>query len=67
MKTLEEEAKEYANELVEAILVLAFIAIYMLDGGPRTKKIKKQSIVVEFIKAKYNRYCPTIEWEEKEK
>ena len=24
---------------------------------------KKPSIIVEFIKAKYNKYCPTIEWE----
>jgi hypothetical protein len=28
---------------------------------------KKPNIIIEFIKAKYNRYCPKIEWNAEEK
>lgn len=29
---------------------------------PKPKKEKSPSIVVEFVKAKYNKYCPKIDW-----
>lgn len=32
------------------------------EGYKIYHKTKKPSIVVEFIKAKYNKYCPQIEW-----
>ena len=32
------------------------------DYGYRILKPKQPSIITEFIKAKYNKYCPKIDW-----
>lgn len=58
--------------LILAILLIVFVVqtakklnkskskMYKLEEG-------KPNIITEFIKAKYNRYCPKIEWTSKEK
>ena len=33
---------------------------------PNYPREKKPSLVVEFVKAKYNKYCPKIDWEDQE-
>lgn len=33
---------------------------------PAPKKTHKPNILIEFIKAKYNNYCPKIDWQEKQ-
>ena len=51
--------------LTFSILFGLYFAIKYVAGKVKKGKhdIKKPSIVKEFIKAKYNRYCPKIDWE----
>lgn len=37
------------------------------NDGKRIIRGKRPNIIIEFIKAKYNRYCPKIEWIESDK
>lgn len=32
------------------------------DYGNRIYPVKKSNVLIEFIKAKYNKYCPKIDW-----
>lgn len=44
--------------------VISFILIIwsMTSIFKKENIVKKQNILVEFVKAKYNRYCPHIDW-----
>ncbi len=54
------------------ILVLFFGSIKLFDylkdryssnsGNRKRNKVKGDNILIEFVKAKYNKYCPKIEW-----
>lgn len=52
--------------IVTSILAIIFIVIGILEYYENKEyvyKEKKPSIIKEFIKAKYNKYCPKIDWE----
>lgn len=52
-----------ANIAIFVNSVIALIAIIKIAQAIRGKK-EHSSIIVEFIKSKYSKYCPKIEWEE---
>lgn len=69
-------AYSYDNELanagwaIDAGIVLIIFISYIMEIRKRNKRKseeqvqeKKPSILIEFVKAKYNRYCPKIDWE----
>lgn len=39
---------------------IVYLSKYL--GERKRTKIKQPSIITEFVKAKYNRYCPKIDW-----
>lgn len=53
------------------LIALAFILCVLVEEGKldfilnrnKEKSEAKPNIIVEFIKAKYNRYCPKIDWD----
>lgn len=47
-------------------VVLPGIIKYFKGEKSPKEKVKREYLVTEFIKAKYNRYCPQITWKEKE-
>ena len=50
--------------VISIIFGLYFTIKYVADKVKKGKHdIKKPNVVKEFIKAKYNRYCPKIDWE----
>lgn len=52
------------NSIIFGGLSLFFIIRYFKNKKPKLiNEEKKPNIVAEFIKAKYNRYCPKIDWE----
>lgn len=44
------------------ICITAFIINYKWNGSKTSGKEKEPSIIKEFVKAKYNKYCPKIDW-----
>ena len=54
--------------IIDSILILIgiyFAIKYLVDKNKyeRMENPKSNSIVTEFVKAKYNKYCPKIDWE----
>jgi predicted membrane protein len=54
--------------LLDIVLILIgiyFAIKYLVDKNKyeRMENPKSNSIVTEFVKAKYNKYCPKIDWE----
>lgn len=57
--------------VVYIVVIIACFIFYIIEKHDysykkppvKTKKEKRPSIIVEFIKAKYNKYCPRIEWD----
>lgn len=47
-------------------LILGIVYILSLRRKSRTRKPKRPNIIISFVKAKYNKYCPKLEWYEKE-
>lgn len=45
------------------VITLGVLLVNHLVKPQKNKKEKKPSIIKEFVKAKYNRYCPKIDWE----
>jgi hypothetical protein len=55
----------YANIGWVLHLIVAIIAIYLLYKNYRKNKTiieKTPGLIKEFVKAKYHRYCPKLEW-----
>jgi hypothetical protein len=52
---------------VDICIALVFIGLYInnfIENNYKKEKAKtNQNIIKEFIKAKYNNYCPKIDWE----
>lgn len=61
--------REYAimgggiNSIIFIVCSFFLIKHFINKKPKRIVEEKQPSIVIEFIKAKYNRYCPKIEWE----
>lgn len=51
------------NSIIFIVVSFFFIRYIINKKSERIVEEKKPNIVTEFIKAKYNRYCPKIEWE----
>jgi hypothetical protein len=50
--------------LIFTLIAIIFGIAFLYDFIKKKRKNKKPSILREFIKAKKERYCPKIEWEE---
>lgn len=50
--------------VISAILVIICYIFYLIDEWRKKRKSKpmKPNLIVEFIKAKKNKYCPKIDW-----
>lgn len=45
-------------------LLIEYLVKRLRDRNETSNKTKNKNIVVEFVKAKYNKYCPKIDWNE---
>ena len=63
--TLAIGVKELIEYLVEKIRERKYREVGRLRNGELIIKERKPSLIVEMIKAKYNKYCPQIKWEKR--
>ena len=56
------------GSIMDTILLLVFLGVWYSEWRKNHPKVDKSpGIVQEFIKAKYNNYCPKLEWDNEEK
>lgn len=50
--------------IIFVVIIVLLVGYFISNGVPKfyKKNIKQTSLIKEFIKAKVNRYCPSIEW-----
>ena len=48
--------------IISFILLITFSPEIIKYFKPKTRTKLKPNIIIEFAKAKYNKYCPKIDW-----
>lgn len=48
--------------LIVSVYFVVRLIFSIIDGNGKTLKEEKPNLLVEFVKAKYNKYCPKITW-----